>query len=59
MSIVTTVKQTSKELEALIEEFIMRNGIVRVDSARARGSRSEGSRHRGKPTYMRGNRRAA
>jgi hypothetical protein len=59
MGIVTNAKQTSQEIQDLIAAFIKQNGVTRADTAKAQGSRSEGSRHKGKSTYMRGNRRAA
>ena len=59
MSIFTSVKRIDETLEALVAAHILSKGITRADAARARGSRSEGTRHKGKPTYMRGNRRAA
>jgi len=59
MSIVTSVKQTQKDIEDMIAAFIKAHGVTRAEDARAKGSRTEGSRHKGKSTYMRGNRRAA
>lgn len=58
MSITLNVKPENAEIQQLIREYLLRKEITLAPASKgAKGYK--GSRHLGKPTYMKGNRRAA
>jgi hypothetical protein len=58
-SIVTNPKPVNAEMAALIEAYIMANGVTLAKQATARGAKQPRTKHMGKPNYGMKNRRYA
>ena len=59
MSITLNTKVENAEIQQLIREYLLKKEITVVGKASKGRKGYAGSRHLGKPTYMKGNRRAA